>query len=228
MSVSRPMFAAVIAICLGLPCGAQQSPKPAPAKSEAPAQAKESDYPLDKLTEFSATMVGGLIGNVDETRIYRSGKLMRTDMLDGKSYMVTSLETYDTFAVMGDRCMHDAQPSLNTFPFTAFRSGNKIERNLVGTETVEGHPCQVEEVTITSELGKNLKLKFWEATDLSGFPVKLEVYRKTGSPVSITYKDVKIGPPDPTLFAHPANCGAAPDAKKPTPKKPAPSTKKKQ
>jgi hypothetical protein len=49
-------------------------------------------------------------------------------------------------------------------------------------------------------------LKMWEATDLSGFPLKLEVQRTTGTPVTITYKEVKIERPDASLFHLPARC----------------------
>jgi len=217
MSLPRLVCAVAIASCLAQPSHSQQATGDAAAKPKVEAQTTESVYPLDKLTEFSATMVGGIVGNIDETRIYRSGNLMRTDMLDGKSYMVTNLEHYDTFAGLPEHCMHDASPALNTFPFTAVRPGNRVERNPIGTEVVDGHTCRVEEVTITSEHGKNLKLKLWEADDLSGFPLKVEVYRRTGPPITLTYKDIKIGKPDPALFAHPATCTAPPtNAKSPT------------
>jgi len=213
MHGSRVFLAAVIASCLGLPCHSQPATPPPAAKPES-AKARESNNPFEKLTEFSATMVGGPLGNIDETKIYRSGNLMRTTMLDGKNYMITNLDRYDTFVVLPDRCMHDARPALNTFPFTAIHPGNRVSRSALGTEVVDGHSCQVEEVTITSEYGKDVKLKLWEASDLNGFPVKVEVYRKAGSPVAIAYKDITIGPPDPALFAHPATCEAPPAATK--------------
>jgi hypothetical protein len=174
---------------------------------------KKPDLPLSSLTEFSAVMVGGLLGNIDELHIYRSGNLMRTEMLDG-NYMVTNLDSRETFVVLPDRCMHDARPSVNTFPFSIFQPGQKLERNLVGTEALDGLNCQIEEITITAEHGRPMKMKLWEATDLSGFPIKIEVQRTTGTPVTITYKDVKIGQPDPALFQNPAKCSARAPRKK--------------
>jgi hypothetical protein len=143
--------------------------------------------------------------------------------------MITNLENRDTFVVLPDRCAHDARPSVNTFPFSIFQVGQKLERSVVGTEVVDGRACQVEEITITSEHGQPMKMKFWEATELSGFPVKIEVQRVAGAPVTITYKDVKIGPPDAALFQHPAKCSSnANQGKKKAGKvsKPAPSQKK--
>ena len=206
-----------------------QEAKNAASSAQSPAETKKPELPLSSLTEFSAIMVGGLLGNIDELHIYRSGNLMRTEMLDG-NYMVTNLDKRDTFVVLPDRCAHDSPPSVNTFPFSIFQPGQKLERNLVGTEMLEDHTCQVEEITITTEHGRPLKMKLWEATDLSGFPVKVEVQRLSGAPVTITYKDVKIGKPDAALFQHPARCSSLPQKARtsavkgsktaPSPKKP--------
>ena len=204
----RMIVAALLGSCLAVPAQAQEAKKKVHAAQKG-AESKKPELPLSSLTEFSAIMVGGLLGNIDELHIYRSGHLMRTEMLDG-NYMITNLDSRDTFVVLPDRCAHDTRPSVNTFPFSIFQAGQKLERNLVGTETLEGHTCQVEEITITAEHGRPMKMKLWEATDLSGFPVKLEVQRLSGVPVTITYKDVKIGKPDAALFQHPASCSSVP------------------
>jgi hypothetical protein len=40
---------------------------------------------------------------------------------------------------------------------------------------VDGHSCQVEEVALSSPMLANpQKMKFWEAEDLHGFPIKIE------------------------------------------------------
>jgi hypothetical protein len=196
----------------GLP-GQQAKPESGSSKPESPAR---PDYPLDKLTQFSATMVGSPIGNIDELKIYRSGNLMRTQMLDG-NYMVNDLETHQTFVVLPNRCLVDGRLSINTFPFSAVHPTSKVDRSAVGTETVDGHACQIEDITVTPERGQPLRMRLWEANDLSGFPIKIEVQR-AATPAVITYKDVKIGKPDPALFIRPANCAKPspppkPDAK---------------
>jgi hypothetical protein len=195
----------VLGLCLASCLHAQKQPANRPSSPKPAEQPAKPDYPLDSLTAFSATMVGGPTGNVDELKIYRSGNLMRTEMLDG-NYMVTDLATYSTFVVLSNRCVQDSRPSVNTFPFSAVRPGYRVERKSAGTETLEGHACQLEDVIITPEHGLPLTLKLWEAMDLSGFPIKVEIHRMTGSTVTMTYKDIKIAPPDPTLFRHPANC----------------------
>jgi outer membrane lipoprotein-sorting protein len=204
-------LSALIGLCLVVALQAEQGEKQAPPAAPT-AETKQTALPLSSLTEFSATMVGSVLGNIDELKVYRSGDLMRTEMLDG-NYMVTDLVKRDTWIVLPDRCAYDPRPSVNTFPFSVFRPGQDVKRNLVGTEEVDGHVCHVEEVTVTSPHGASMKLKMWEATDLSGFPIKIEIYRTTGQPATITYKNVTIGRPDPSVFKHPATCNAPPKAK---------------
>ncbi len=214
MFSSRMLVLAAVGLCvMAAPIHAQPAKAETPSSRKTLPQSEKPNFPLDSLTEFSAIMVGGLLGNIDELHIYRSGKLMRTEMLDG-NYMVTNLETRTTFAVLPKQCGQDPRPSVNTFPFSLVTAEHKVERNLLGTEVMEGHTCQVEEVTLTPKQGQPIKLKFWEASDLSGFPIKLEVYHAVGPPTTITYKEVKIGPPDPALFKIPASCSESATKKK--------------
>lgn len=210
MFCCRTVVSLIAGLCLGIPVHGQETKKkPAVAPGASDKRQTEKlkvDVPLSSLTEFSATMVGGILGNVDELKIYRSGNLMRTEMLDGKNYMVTDLDKRETWVVLPDRCAHDPRPSINTIPFSTFRSGQNVQRNLIGTEDIQGHLCQVEELTVSSPHGQAMKMKMWEATDLSGFPIKIEVNRLSGDPVTITYKDVTIGKPDAALFKHPKIC----------------------
>jgi hypothetical protein len=206
---------------------ATQGPGQAAADQNAAAPAK-SQYPLDSFTEFSAIMVGtsmDIDGGTDEAHIYRSGKLMRTQgpVLD---YFITDLSTRETFGVTASSCVHDARLYVRVSPFGAATPDSKVERVAAGKETLDGHSCQIEDVTVSSPKRSNpLKMRFWEAEDLQGFPIKIDVHR--GNKIAtIRYKNVVLGPQDPTLFIHPKSCGpvvegapaklkAPPAAKKP-------------
>ena len=48
-----------------------------------------------------------------------------------------------------------------------------MERSSAGTDTVDGHPCKVENLTVTQQNGQPTKMKVWEAQDLKGFPIKI-------------------------------------------------------
>jgi hypothetical protein len=210
---------------------------PSGKQTTAPAAADvaaKSQYPLDEFQNFSALVTGSRMGVGDEAHIYRSGKLMRVEGPESRGYFVTDLQTLETWGITTTGCAHDARhPYFRTAPFPAAKPGTKVERVVVGKETFEGHSCQIEDVTITPTLkgAPPLKMRLWEAEDLQGFPVKIEFPASGGkkSP-TIRYRNVVLGPQDPTLFIYPKSCGALPtkeDADKPegakTVKKPAPS-----
>ncbi len=188
------------------------------ASAAAPAK---TGYPLDQFTDFSAIMVGSVMG-VDEREghIYRWGSLLRMQGTEGRGYFITDLETSETYGITMLGCVEDKHPYFRTFPFLVSKADRKVERVSAGTETVDGHVCQVEDVTITSkDLLKPLKLRFWESEDLHGFPIKVEVFTANGGSKIIRYKDVVLGPVDPTLFTYSKKCAGLPQAPEKAPSK---------
>jgi hypothetical protein len=169
-----------------------------------------AQYPLDSFTEFSAVMVGSRVEPGDGTaegHIYRSGKLMRMEDPGRRGYYITDLAVGETYGMSEAGCMHDGHPFIRVFPFFAVPPGATVARAAAGKETVDGHSCQIENVTVSSPAFANpLKMKFWEAQDLQGFPVKIEFLLNGGHDPIIRYKSVVLGPPDPTLFIHPKSC----------------------
>jgi hypothetical protein len=241
--MSRLIAALLLAGCLTMQVWAQVAPgrgsteqtpaaQPAPGGQAAAAPAatpmEPSDFPLHKLTDFSAVMVGSVSpADDEEVHIYRSGDLMRMEGRLHVGYYITNLKTEETHALSNRGCMKMGHPYTHSFPFVAGRPGSKVERAAVGKETVDGHVCQVEDFNITPPNGGNpVKLRLWEAEDLRGFPVQVEM---RGSPLHrrIQYKNVVLGPQDPTLFIYPKVCkqlnveepggkpAASPKAKKP-------------
>ena len=174
----------------------------------------KSQGPFDSLTEFSATMVGGLAGNTDEIKIYRSGNLMWAQSYNKVNHLVTDLSTHETYFTLmepKERCIHHWALAEQSFPFAFFGPDYKIERTPAGEAVVDGHHCHVESVVRTALSGSEMHVRFWEADDLNGFPVKVEIDMPAGRVTTITYKDVKLGPPDPALFVHPKNCEPGPE-----------------
>jgi hypothetical protein len=107
------------------------------------------------------------------------------------------------------------------------RPGYTVERAVSGQETMDGHACKVEDVTLSSpKLPTPIKLRFWEAEDLQGFPVKVEFRRANGHNPVVHYKNVVLGPQDPTLFIHPNSCEWSPAGAGTIKPKPAPKAKK--
>lgn len=188
------------------------TPAPVPAAQNSASEPAKSQFPLDAFTEFSATMTGSRMGNDDEVHIYRSGNWMRFEGPEGHGYFLTDLTKLETFAMTADRCMRDSHPYFRASPFPAMRPGSTVERSVVGKEVLDGHSCQVEEVTVKSSTPglAGIKMKLWEAEDLQGFPIKIEFMTPGAKNPAILYKNVVLGRQDPTLFLHPTKCGTGP------------------
>jgi len=168
-------------------------------------------YPLDSFTEFSAVMVGSRVQSgegTDEGHVYRSGKLMRMEDPGRRGYFVTDLTTGETYGMSEAGCMHDSRPFIRTFPFSAAaKPGATVTHAAAGKETVEGHSCQIENVTVSlPDFANALQMRLWEAEDLQGFPIKIEFLLPGGHQAIVHYRNVVLGPQDPTLFIHPKSC----------------------
>jgi len=176
--------------------------EPAPASGDLTTEA-----PWDTVKEFSALVTGGVVpGTSDESYIYRSKNLLRMEGADRHSYVIQDLgKTRDARVLSRMQCEKMKVPFVRSFPFLFSGPGYKYERVPVGKETVDGHPCQVEDVTVTFPPEKHhdpLKLKVYEAEDLKGFPVKIQLKLR-----AIEFRNVALGPQDPTLFIVPDQCG---------------------
>jgi hypothetical protein len=120
-------------------------------------------------------------------------------------------------------CKRMSLMDIATYPFFAF--GDKdfnVERSpTVENETLNGHSCKVENYTFrTKDGGQKVKAKLWEAEDLKGFPIQMEIAGAMPK-FTMNYTDVSLEPPDPKLFRLPALCHAGVQKKKP----PAPTSK---
>jgi hypothetical protein len=174
--------------------------------------AAQAQNPFDTFKQFSATIVispmpagregGGM-------KVYRSGDKMRTSMPGGAGYVIMDLDQRTSYMVMNaNMCMQTSTPQAQQNPFSQARNAT-VERSPAGTDTVDGHPCKVENVTVTPQNGQPSKMKLWEAQDLKGFPIKIEMQSSRG-PMTIEYKDISFSEPEASLFAHPDNCRQMP------------------
>ena len=214
----RSITALLFAGCLTFQVWAQASPAAPDRAPAAPAQAsaaqtaaasEPSQFPLDQFQEFSAIMTGGILPFSDwDGQIYRSGKLMRMQRNDEvPGYMVSDLEKQQSHGLNARGCIKLDNLYSRAFPFFLSGPGYKYERVPAGEETVDGHLCRVEDITIYAPKNpQQLKIRLWEAEDLQGFPIKIENRREHARVWAIHYKNVVLGPQDPTLFIVPDKC----------------------
>lgn len=174
----------------------------------------QAQNPFESSKQFSATVVmsgmptRGPAGQGD-MKIYRSGDKMRMSMPGGTGYMIMDLSQHTSYMVMGTgMCMQMPASGQQSNPFSQAQ-GATIERSPAGTDTVDGQACKVENLTVTPQNGQPTKMKVWEAEDLKGFPVKVEMQSSRG-PITVLYKDVSFSEPEASLFTHPDNCRQMP------------------
>jgi hypothetical protein len=184
-------------------------------QSAAAAALSAITYPLDSFPEFSAVMIGSRAEpgeGITQGHIYRLGKRMRMEEPGRLGYFITDLNTGETYGILEGGCIHDDHPYIRAIPFhIAGKADATVTHASAGKETVDGHSCQIEDVTVSSPMLANpQKMRLWEAEDLQGFPIKIEFVLPSGHGPIIRYKNVVLGPQDPTLFFHPKSCQPLP------------------
>lgn len=80
----------------------------------------------------------------------------------------------------------------------------KIDITEIGKETVDGHPCVKNKITVTSDDGTQHEVIAWQATDMKDFPIKTEM-TTAGATITTHFRDIKLSPPAASLFAPPAD-----------------------
>jgi hypothetical protein len=87
----------------------------------------------------------------------------------------------------------------------------KVAATELGKETVEGHPCVKNKVTITDAAGKASQAIVWNASDLKKFPVRIDTADESAKNKMI-FTQVKFERPDARLFEAPAGYKRYPSA----------------
>ena len=78
----------------------------------------------------------------------------------------------------------------------------KIEKQKVGTETIDGHSSDKFLIKITYKNGNSEEVYIWEAKDLDRFVIKAEMENKD-SKVVVEMKNIQLSSPQKTLFEVP-------------------------
>jgi hypothetical protein len=163
-----------------------------------------------KFPDFSAIQLMGPERRPLPAKVYWSGTSMRVDLTPalanlylpatGKVYKLTVYPDKTRGCIV----MRPDQAKMLPSPLELLQ-GTKVKRTPVGTETVEGHSCKVENVVVTRADGKTMESKVWEADDLKGVPVKIESQTEHGRFMAV-YRDIVLGTLDKALFTPPDKC----------------------
>jgi uncharacterized protein DUF4412 len=80
----------------------------------------------------------------------------------------------------------------------------KMQTTELGKETVDGHPCVKEQVTFTTDDGKQHEMIIWKASDLKDFPIQTEM-QNGGATITTHFTNIKMSAPDASLFDPPTD-----------------------
>jgi hypothetical protein len=88
----------------------------------------------------------------------------------------------------------------------AAEKGLKLEKSGLGKETLDGHPCVKNKVSVKNSKEPVLEAVVWNATDLKDFPIQIEMKEKDRT-VRMHFSDVRFVKPDAKQFEIPAAYG---------------------
>jgi hypothetical protein len=155
--------------------------------------------------EFTADQITKVNGHSRKANIYYRDDMWRLEHHDPGPVNVTIVrKDKQVIWLLLSRMRH-----FKTVPYdpeqapkVSERLEGEVSREVVGTETLDGHPTTLYEVTVRQERGGGADVYYqWLATDIR-FPLKLA--RKDGS-WQVEYKHVKIRPVSDLLFQLPVN-----------------------
>jgi hypothetical protein len=78
----------------------------------------------------------------------------------------------------------------------------KLQVTELGKETIDGQPTTKNRVIVTDDKGQSFEATVWNAKDLKNFPLKIQ-HSQQEVQGTISYKNVKLSKPEPSLFDPP-------------------------
>ncbi len=96
------------------------------------------------------------------------------------------------------------QTALTDAESNATNGDYRMETTELGRETVDGHPCVKNRVTITARDGGKQESTVWNAKDLKNFPVKIQTTDAGATTTTMLFKNVALARPGASLFEAPS------------------------
>jgi hypothetical protein len=84
-----------------------------------------------------------------------------------------------------------------------YEKNPKLEKTVLGKETLDGHPCVKNKVVMTDDQGRKHEATVWNASDLKDFPVQIQTKEKNDT-VILRFRQIRLAKPDAKQFESPA------------------------
>jgi hypothetical protein len=80
----------------------------------------------------------------------------------------------------------------------------KIDKTVLGKETIDGHPCSKNKVIISDDSGQSVEAITWTASDLKDFPIQIQTSEKENTSI-MRFRQIQFEKPDDKMFDPPAS-----------------------
>ena len=158
---------------------------------------------LSASRDFSARMESEANGMKTKGRMFFASDRQRVEMDEGGqgggAVMIVRMDKKVIWMLMVDDKQYMEMPVTAQRQAVAPDPDKVIKRKKLGSETVDGHPCTKEQVTVKGADGMDEEFYWWFATDIK-WPIKTAAVDGSWSQ---TYREIKFGRQDPALFELP-------------------------
>jgi hypothetical protein len=97
-----------------------------------------------------------------------------------------------------------AEIAMSKEEVAAQTASYKLDKSPEGRETVDGHACEKNKITLMSDKGEKAgEATVWSATDLRSFPIQIRMAIDADNTMFIRFREVKLVPPDAKEFEVP-------------------------
>lgn len=160
-----------------------------------------------ELTVNQAMLGGKTRTAIDFTKM-KSPKLKASDIAQMKEM---GMDTMVIIARPDKKVTYQVYPGLNGYLTTRMADAaasdtvEGVDKEVLGTETVNGKECTKSKYTVRYKNGKKEEFLVWTTQSMGDFPVQLQVTEGKAT-TTTTFTDVKKEKPDAKLFEPPADC----------------------
>jgi hypothetical protein len=100
---------------------------------------------------------------------------------------------------------------MDALEVEALKKPAKLEKVMLSKETIDGHACTRNKVTVTDSTGESQTATIWCATDLKDFPMQIKTVDGADTTI-LKFSQVKFVRPAEKLFDIPAGTAIYNDA----------------
>jgi hypothetical protein len=158
---------------------------------------------VSKLRPFSADQTRTMLKKTSTGKIYFTLNAARVENVDEKGNKTIQILRFDKkvmWNLMPAQKMYLEMPGAGLSEWASWADEQGAQRESLGMEQVGEYHCEKFRVH-SKVLGQSVTSLEWDAKELDGLPVKTQDEKGTWS---TEYRNVQLGPQDPSLFEIPS------------------------